>query len=66
MHKVVICGPESTGKTTLARYLANYYNTKWIPEYAREYIGNLDRAYTYQDVEIIAKKQVKQFQEDAI
>ena len=65
MHKVVICGPESTGKTTLARYLANYYNTKWIPEYAREYIGNLDRAYTYQDVEIIAKKQVKQFQEDA-
>ncbi len=36
--KVVIYGPESTGKTTLARQLAKHYNTEWVPEYAREYL----------------------------
>lgn len=36
--KVVLFGPESTGKTTLAKQLAEYYNTEWVPEYAREYL----------------------------
>ena len=36
--KVVLFGPESTGKTTLSRQLARYYNTVWTPEYAREYL----------------------------
>ena len=36
--RIVIYGPESTGKTTLANDLANHYNTKWVPEYAREYL----------------------------
>ena len=36
--KVVIFGPESTGKTTLAKDLASHYKTKWVPEYAREYL----------------------------
>lgn len=36
--KVVLYGPESTGKTTLARQLAEHYNTLWIPEYARDYL----------------------------
>lgn len=35
--KVVLFGPESTGKTTLAKQLANHYKTLWVPEYAREY-----------------------------
>lgn len=38
--KVVIFGPESTGKTTLSRHLARYYNSVWVPEYAREYLQN--------------------------
>lgn len=38
--KVVLFGPESTGKTTLSRQLARYYNTIWVPEYAREYLQN--------------------------
>jgi len=38
--KVVLFGPESTGKTTLARQLARYYNSVWVPEYAREYLQN--------------------------
>lgn len=36
--KVVLFGPESTGKTTLAKQLAEHYNTVWVPEYAREYL----------------------------
>jgi len=36
--KVVLYGPESTGKTTLSRQLAAHYNTLWVPEYAREYL----------------------------
>ena len=36
--KVVVFGPESTGKTTLARDLATHYQTQWVPEYAREYL----------------------------
>ncbi len=36
--KVVLFGPESTGKTTLSNQLARHYNTVWTPEYAREYL----------------------------
>ncbi|MFG6686917.1 AAA family ATPase [Mariniflexile sp. HNIBRBA6329] len=38
--KVVLFGPESTGKTTLSVQLARYYNSVWVPEYAREYLQN--------------------------
>lgn len=36
--RVVLYGPESTGKTTLARRLAGHYHTRWVPEYARDYL----------------------------
>ena len=36
--KVVLFGPESTGKTTLSKQLARHYNTVWTPEFAREYL----------------------------
>ena len=36
--KIALFGPESTGKTTLAKQLAEYYKTEWVPEYAREYL----------------------------
>jgi len=38
--KVVLFGPESTGKTTIANQLAYHYQTVWAPEYAREYLQN--------------------------
>ncbi len=38
LFKVVLFGPESTGKTTLSEQLATHYNTVWVPEYAREYL----------------------------
>ena len=36
--KIVLFGPESTGKTTLAQQLASHYGTFWVPEYMREYL----------------------------
>ncbi|MDC6351086.1 ATP-binding protein [Zeaxanthinibacter sp. PT1] len=36
--KIVLFGPESTGKTTLAKQLADHYKEPWVPEYAREYL----------------------------
>jgi NadR type nicotinamide-nucleotide adenylyltransferase len=38
--KVVLFGPESSGKTTLSKQLARHYNAIWVPEYAREYLQN--------------------------
>ena len=35
VKKVVLVGPESTGKTVLARNLAMYYNTEYVGEYKR-------------------------------
>ncbi|MCU4164941.1 AAA family ATPase [Carboxylicivirga caseinilyticus] len=60
---VVMTGPESSGKTSLCEVLSDYYDTCWMPEFAREYVENLKRDYTIEDVELIAKKQVKQYEE---
>ena len=37
VRRVVLIGAESTGKTTLARALAERYATRWVPEFAREH-----------------------------
>ncbi|MFW0739556.1 DUF4301 family protein [Flavobacterium sp. T12S277] len=36
--KIALFGPESTGKTTLAKQLSEYYETEWVPEFARDYL----------------------------
>lgn len=36
--RVVFFGPESTGKTTLARTMAERYATRWAPEFMRDYL----------------------------
>ncbi|MGO8608995.1 AAA family ATPase, partial [Rhizobium johnstonii] len=38
MLRVALTGPESTGKTTLSRLLAEHYGTTWAQEYARYYL----------------------------
>jgi len=57
---VVITGAESTGKSTIANALSTHFSASLIPEYAREYIENLEREYTYEDVEFIAQKQIQE------
>ena len=56
----MVTGPESTGKSTLCEQLAANYNTQWVPEFAREYLMNLERPYTYDDLLIIARGQLAQ------
>ena len=57
--RISITGPESTGKSELAKQLADYYNTVWVPEVAREYLINLGRAYRFEDIIEIARKQLE-------
>ncbi|MBT7896427.1 MAG: ATP-binding protein [Flavobacteriales bacterium] len=59
MNKIIITGPESSGKTTLSNDLKKYFNTNLVTEYAREYIDKLNSKYNYEDLLKIAKQQLK-------
>ncbi len=59
IKKVVVIGPESTGKSTLCQKLAGHYNTLWVPEYAREYLEKNGSEYNYDDLLTIAKGQIE-------
>jgi hypothetical protein len=59
LKKIVAIGPESTGKSSLCKQLAEHYNTLWCPEYAREYLMIHGMNYTYDDLLTIAKAQVE-------
>ena len=65
MLKIAITGPESSGKTTLTRQLARHYQVNWVPEFAREYLDQLGRAYRREDLRRIAEGQIKLEQEAA-
>ena len=47
--KIAIVGPESTGKSTIAKQLAAHYNTIWVPEFARGYCEKLTEPCSWQD-----------------
>ncbi len=59
VKKIVIIGPESTGKSTLCKQLAEHYNTLWCPEFAREYLLKHGTNYSFEDLAIIAKGQLQ-------
>lgn len=61
--KIAIVGPESTGKSTMSAWLANHYDTIWVPEYARGYCENLTAPPTWQDEINMFKGQVNLEQE---
>ena len=60
--KVVFYGPESTGKTTLAKTLAQNYQTTWVPEFARDYLqdkyNKTGKACEISDIMTIAQGQI--------
>lgn len=59
VRRVAIVGPECTGKTDLARFLANHYQTTWVPEFARTYLETLARPYIKEDLTTIAVGQIE-------
>ena len=63
MYKVGIIGPESSGKSTLARYLAKRYNGVLVPEYAREYVEQKGTTeVTFDELCLIARHQIEQLE----
>ena len=56
--RILILGPESTGKSTLAEDLAHHFGEPWVPEFAREYLEKIDRPYRFEDLVEIGKGQV--------
>ncbi len=58
VKKIVIIGPESTGKSTLCKQLATHYKTSWVEEYAREYLLKNGTQYTFENLLDIAKGQI--------
>lgn len=58
LRRVVVTGSECTGKTTLARHLAERFATVWVPEHARAYAERQARDLTADDVEPIARGQI--------
>ena len=63
MFKVGIIGPESTGKSTLARYLARRYKGTCVPEYARTYVEHKGTTeVSYEELCEIAKHQIEQLE----
>ena len=57
--KIIVIGPESSGKTTLCNALSKHFNLPFSKEYAREYLEKLNSNYTQDDLLKIAKGQLQ-------
>jgi NadR type nicotinamide-nucleotide adenylyltransferase len=59
LKKIVVIGPESTGKSSLCEALAREFRTQWVPEYAREYLTKYGMEYGPDDLMTIARGQLE-------
>jgi nicotinamide riboside kinase len=59
MHKIIVTGPESSGKTTLCKALSIHFKIPFAKEYARKFLDELGRNYTQSDLLKIAGGQLK-------
>jgi nicotinamide riboside kinase len=59
MLKIIVTGPESSGKTTLCKSLSKHFKIPFIEEYARKYLDELGRDYKQDDLLKIAGGQLK-------
>ena len=58
MLKIIVTGPESSGKTTLCKALSEHYKIPFTKEFAREYLADLGKNYLQKDLLEIAKGQL--------
>ncbi len=56
--KIVFTGPESSGKTTITKLVADTYSANWLKEYSRIYLNQLNRPYVAADLIKIAEGQL--------
>jgi NadR type nicotinamide-nucleotide adenylyltransferase len=62
-YRVGIIGPESTGKSSLARYLAKRYQGVYVPEYAREFVERKGTTeVTWDELCDIARHQIEELE----
>lgn len=66
IKKIVIIGPESTGKSSLCELLALHFKTIWVKEYAREYLTTNGPNYSFENLLTIAKGQLALEDEAAV
>ena len=59
MKKIVVTGPECTGKSSLTKALAHHFDCPYREEYARDYITQLSAPYSQRDILEIAKRQLE-------
>ena len=59
MLKIIVTGPEMSGKTTLCKALSEHYNLPFTKEFAREYLTDLGKNYLQEDLLEIAKGQLE-------
>lgn len=62
--KIAFTGPESSGKTSLSKAIAQYFDAQWFAEYARAYLIERDGKYVFDDIEKIGAAQEKMRQEN--
>jgi HTH-type transcriptional repressor of NAD biosynthesis genes len=65
VKRVVLTGPESTGKTTLCQKLAEHFQTNWVVEYGREHWANAKHPLTVADISVVGETQLKKEEEAA-
>jgi nicotinamide riboside kinase len=57
--KIVLTGPESSGKTWLCKELSKHFQSPWIPEYARLHLEKTGPQYSYHDLIQIAQEHLE-------
>lgn len=65
MKKIAIIGPESTGKSTLTKGLADYFQEPFVPEYGRKYLEENGNQYKESDLLKISKGMLNAEKEQA-
>lgn len=65
MKKIAIIGPESTGKSTLTKGLAEYFQEPFVPEYGRKYLEENGSEYVMSDLLKISKGMLQEEQEQS-
>lgn len=59
VRRLALLGGESTGKTTLARALAEHLHTVWVPEYGRQRWEELRETLSACELVAVARQQIE-------
>jgi nicotinamide riboside kinase len=61
MRRIAFTGPESSGKTTLAKWVADQFSCPWVAEVARDYLTERNGEYEQADLDVMANEQVEKW-----